>query len=190
MAYVPFPPRIPSDLRLLPFRGTLAVASGLLTSSALRGPAWRRLFPDIYLSADIQLDHQLWCDAALLYAARGVVSGLSATYVMGVDLLPSADALVELTAPHPAKSRAAGLRVVNAPLPTSHLAAFGQHWMTSPERTALDLARGLDRVNAIAAVDALLNKKLTSIDAIRDLTMITPWLRGRQKVPSVLLRLV
>ena len=38
-----------------PFRGSAARASGLITPGVLRGPRFRRLFPDIYVPADVDV---------------------------------------------------------------------------------------------------------------------------------------
>ena len=86
--------RMPREIRLRPFRDSDAVASGLLSRWQLEGKAWLRLFPDVYVAADIELDHRSLCEAALLYvggrAMRGpvAVSGLSAAHLMGISLLP------------------------------------------------------------------------------------------------------
>ena len=34
-----------------PFRGSAAVAAGLVTPNVLRGPRFRRVFPDVYVAA-------------------------------------------------------------------------------------------------------------------------------------------
>lgn len=96
---------IPRDLRLLPFRASDAIASGLRTRSALRGSAWRRLLPDVHVRAEVDLDHRMWCRAAMLFVGPGAaISGLSAAYLWGIDQLPlgspgSLTVAVEVTAP-------------------------------------------------------------------------------------------
>jgi hypothetical protein len=53
-----------------------------LTTAQLRGPRFRRLFPDVYVAADVSVDHYVMCRAAALYAGpAAVISGLSAAYV-------------------------------------------------------------------------------------------------------------
>jgi hypothetical protein len=39
-----------------PFRGSDALATGLLTRGRLRGPGFRRLFDDVYVAADVPVD--------------------------------------------------------------------------------------------------------------------------------------
>src|SRR5258705_13500880 len=96
-------PRIvgtPGELRLLPSGGSEAVRAGTLTWGQLRHSGWRRLLPDIYVAADVDVDHRLRCRAALVYAGAprpGVaISGFSAAACWGVDLLPPGSP-VELT---------------------------------------------------------------------------------------------
>lgn len=49
-----------------PFRGSHAVAAGLLTRAMLRGPRFRRLFPDVHVPADAEVDLELLSRAAYL----------------------------------------------------------------------------------------------------------------------------
>jgi very-short-patch-repair endonuclease len=175
-----------------PFRGSIAVASGLLTAAQLRRPAWRRLFPDVYIAAEIVLSHRIWCEAALIYVGYPgpyAISGLSAAYLMGVDLLgddgesmPS----VEMTAPHPRRLKTAGIRLTTAALLPGDLAAFGRVPMTSPDRTIFDIARRLSRPDAVAAIDALLHRRLTTVEDARAYALRTPGLHGRSRVGPVL----
>jgi hypothetical protein len=162
-------PRIPRDLRLLPFRGSDAIARGLLTPSQLRGSKWRRLLPDVYIAADVEMDHRLWCRAALIHArgAGGVaISGTSAAAVWGVDLL-AAEAPVELTAPPGTGLRTrAGLTVVSSVLSPSEIDSFGGIKLTSGLRTAFDVARRLPRIDAVVALDALTHARVVTIDTL------------------------
>jgi hypothetical protein len=183
-------PHVPPELRLMPFRGTDVVAAAVLTSSQLRGGGWRRLFPDVYIAADVPLDHRLWCHAALLYARRRVaaVSGLSAAYAWGVDLLGSGDVAVELTVPtgvnmHP---RPPYLAVVHAALDQIDVTLAGNLAATSPVRTAFDLGRRLTRVEAVVALDALSHRRLVKPDAVGDYGLAHPSWRGARQLTDVL----
>ena len=58
------------------FRGSAAVRRGLLTPNQLHGPAWRRLFRDVYVDADVPLTHELRCHAAeLILPAGAAITG-------------------------------------------------------------------------------------------------------------------
>ncbi len=73
-----------------PFRGSTAVAAGLLTRGQLRGPRFRRLFPDVYAPAALEVDLALRARAAgLLVAGRGAVAGYAAAELWGASCAPS-----------------------------------------------------------------------------------------------------
>lgn len=65
---MPFAARVPPRLAFVPFRASAAIADGILTRAMLRGSAWQRLLPDVYVHQDALLapDHRLWCDAVAL----------------------------------------------------------------------------------------------------------------------------
>jgi hypothetical protein len=66
---------MPIDLSV-PFRGSTAVAAGVLTPGVLRGRRYRRLFPDVYAPALLEVDLALRARAAgVLVAGRGSSPG-------------------------------------------------------------------------------------------------------------------
>jgi hypothetical protein len=73
-----------------PFRGSWAVQRGLLAKPVLRGPRYRRLFPDIYLLADVPADLEARSRRALLLASgRCALSGYSAAELLGARCAPA-----------------------------------------------------------------------------------------------------
>src|SRR5688500_14399514 len=79
-----------------PFRGSAAVAAGLMTPGRLRGPRFQRLFPDVYAPADLEADLALRsAGAAVLVEGRGVLAGYSAAELLGASCSP-ADAPAEV----------------------------------------------------------------------------------------------
>ncbi|MGB2568519.1 hypothetical protein ACPFP2_08740 [Micromonospora citrea] len=78
--------RVPRRLAFLPFGGSHAVAEGLLTWSMLRGPARRRLLPDVYVHRDGfragRPSHVVRGGGAAAAAGRGN-RGASAAYLWG-----------------------------------------------------------------------------------------------------------
>jgi len=60
-----------STFGLAPFRGSVAVASGVLTARQLTGPQFRRIFRDVYISASVTVDHLTRCQAAALLLPAG-----------------------------------------------------------------------------------------------------------------------
>ena len=84
---LPVPPRpaVPDALRRKAFRGSEVIRSGLLTANQLRGPAWRRLFPDVYAHVGLPVTHELRAlVAARLVVPGSVVTGRSAAGFWGV----------------------------------------------------------------------------------------------------------
>ncbi|MEU9507518.1 DUF559 domain-containing protein [Micromonospora sp. NPDC048170] len=166
---MPSAARVPPRLAFLPFRASAAVADGLLTRAMLRGPAWRRLLPDVYVHRDALRapDHRLWCDAvALLLPTGAAIAGASAAYLWGVDLL-ARDAPVSVLLPRSARLRPhPRLGVTRSNLPESDLARFGGLPVTTPLRTAFDLGRQAPRDEALVAVDALLHRRVLKLPAL------------------------
>ena len=138
-----------------PFRGSLAVARGLLTPGVLRGRRFRRLFPDVYVPADLDPDLALRARAAgVLVAGRGVVAGYAAAELLGASC-GAPDAPVDVLMR--SRYRCGGLWVhrdrfdaaETVPLP-------GGGTVTTPDRTAYDLLRWAPSlVERVVAVDTL-----------------------------------
>ena len=141
---MPSSPRIPRRLSFLPFRGSAAVAEGSLTWAMLRGPAWRRLLPDVYVHRDGYRpdDHRMWCDAVALRLPPGsAVGGRSAAYLWGADLL-AREAPVTVLLPRTARMRPhPRVHVVRSALPDADLTRFAGLPVTTALRTAFDLGR-------------------------------------------------
>jgi very-short-patch-repair endonuclease len=165
---VPVPAAVPDELRGRVFRGSSAVASGLLTHDRLRGSTWRRLFPDVYLHRDTPVTHALRARAAAgLLVPGAVVTGCSAAVLWGVDLVGAADD-VELTVPpgrHPV--RVAGVRVRRARLDARDVRPRRGVPTTSPEATALRVAAALTGDDAVVAVDRLVVSGVVDLEAVR-----------------------
>lgn len=144
------------DLRR-PFRGTRAVAAGVLTPKMLRGPRFRRLFRDVYVAADVEVDLALRSRAAyLLVEGSGVVGGYSAAELMGASCGPR-DAPAEIVGRTRIRSRP-GLLVREEVVPPGERWRVGEVLVTSPLHTAFRLACRLPMVEAVVAVDALAHR--------------------------------
>ena len=176
----------PADARPLdlsgPFRGTLAVARGLLTPGVVRGPRFRRLFPDVYVPAELDPDLALRARAAgVLVAGRGAVAGYAAAELLEASC-GAPDAPVDVLVR--GRYRCEGLwvhrdrfeSVETVPLP-------GGGSVTTPDRTAYDLLRWAPSlVEKVVAVDALAHCCGVGPDAIRALRRTylgahgSPWL--------------
>jgi very-short-patch-repair endonuclease len=147
-------PAMPIDLRQ-PFRGTDAVAAGLVTPKALRGPRLRRLFTGIYIRADVEITLDVRSRAAyLLLDGRGVLGGFSAAELLEASCGPL-DAPAEVVVASGGVTPRPGLLVRHDELAPDEVTEVSGCTATSPLRTAYDLARRLPLVEAVVAVDAL-----------------------------------
>ena len=137
------------------FRGSAAVASGRCTWAELRGPRFRRVFHDVYLCSDTPESlHSRSLAAYRLVAERGgVLAGYSATSLLRAECAP-VDAPAEVIVGWNLESRA-GLRVHRDMLRPDEVRAVSGCRVTTPLRTAYDLARWLDPVEAVVALDTL-----------------------------------
>jgi len=139
------------------FRGSAAVAGGLVTRAELRSARYRALFRDIYVPAGRAPDLVMWSRAASLLLPRGVgaLAGYSAAELLGASCAPKGvPAEMVLTARGGIKPRP-GLVVHHGALPAADVCLAGDCRVTTPLRTAWDLARRLELVEAVVAVDAL-----------------------------------
>ncbi len=141
-----------------PFRGSTAVAAGLLTRGILRGPRFQKLFPDVYAPAHLENDLLLRSHAAgVLIGGRGVVAGYSAAEILRASSGPEdAPAEVLLRTPRCQSYTCAGLRVHRDRIDPDEIIRVGGVAVTTPARTAFDLARWAPTLTErVAAVDAL-----------------------------------
>jgi hypothetical protein len=152
------------------FRGTTAVAMGLLTTEQLRSPVWRPLFRGVYAHAELEVTHGLRARAAALYVVPGaVVTGASAAVLWGVDLAGAEDD-VELTVPPGTPPRRVpGLRVRRAALPDDLARRRRGVRVSTPAATAVRLAACLSKEDAVAAVDRIVGARLTDLATVRAL---------------------
>ncbi|MCW2582920.1 MAG: hypothetical protein JWQ53_1710 [Klenkia sp.] len=112
---MPRQPRAVPALGDRPFRGSTAVADGLLTANELRGPAWRRIHRDVHVAAGVPVTQLVRARAAQLVLPGAVVSGRSAAWLWGVDVDGPDGAAgtshVEVTVPPGAHRLVPGIRV-------------------------------------------------------------------------------
>lgn len=157
---------VPPSFGYEPFRGSVAIADGVLTKQQLRGPAWQRLFHDIYVRACATVDHLTLCKAAaLLLPACGALSHRSAALLHNANVLALGQP-VEATTPAGLRSQR-GLRVVRSRLDAPDVWRRGGLPVTSPLRTAFDLARNPDPFEAVVGLDALLFRRAFTVQALR-----------------------
>jgi hypothetical protein len=139
----------------LPFLGSAALAAGELTRGRLRGPGFRRMLPDVYQPAGAPLDLRARSLAAFhrVRERGGVLAGYSAAELHGAHCAPL-DAPAEVIVDWDLSARA-GLRVHRDALRRDEVVTVAGCQVTSPLRTAYDLARWSELVEGVVAMDAL-----------------------------------
>ncbi|KAA1021578.1 DUF559 domain-containing protein [Pseudonocardia sp. EV170527-09] len=139
------------------FRGTAALAAGLVTPDLLRGPRFRRLLPDTYAPADAHADLRLRSLAAYLWAGPdAVLCGYSAAEVLGASCAPrAAPAEVAVTAVRAGPRSRDGVVVRRDVLDPDEVTGVRGVRVTTRLRTAFDLARWSGPTEGVVAVDAL-----------------------------------
>jgi hypothetical protein len=137
-----------------PFVGSAAIAAGQLTKYQLHS-RHLRLLPDVYLPRDAEVTAVVRGKAAWHWTGRrGVVAGLSAAAVHGSKWV-DADLPAEVI--HTNRYPTAGVRVRGDRLVDDEIVMCGEMALTTPERTAADLACWYPRSAAVAHIDALAN---------------------------------
>ncbi len=168
------------------FRGSAAVAAGLTTWGRLRGPRFVRLFPDVYAAAGAPLDFALHSRAAALLAMpAGAAAGWSAAELHGAGCAPlhaPAEVLVVRSGrlrPRP------DLLVHRDTVGAAELTELDGLAVTTPRRTAWDLARRLDLTDAVVAVDRIANVARIDPALMLHVAAAYPQARGNSSVAEV-----
>lgn len=169
-----------------PFLGSQAVRAGLVTRDVLRGPRFQKLFGDVFQPADLPASlANRSRGVALKLHGDGVLSGYSAAELLGAGVAP-ADSSVELTVPGGDFRERPGLVVHRDLLADDEVTAVAGVPVTSPLRTAWDLARWLPLVEAVVAVDALARVGGFDPRALRRIQQRYPRARWRGRVPGII----
>lgn len=138
-------------------------------ATAVRAGAWVRLRPGVFVTAGdlAEVDRtgrrpglDALAVAASLDRPSAVFSGATAAWVWGLPR-PAAPHPVELTDPRRWR-RGRGWTMTHARLPDDEVAVRGAYRVTSAARTVVDLARTWREVDAVAAIDAALLRRLVT----------------------------
>jgi hypothetical protein len=161
-----------------PFRGSEAVAAGTLTPYELRS-RYVALHKDVYVQRDVQLTAQLRAKALWLRSrGRGVLAGYSAAALHGSrwigEDLPAAII-------HANSRRAPGVQTWEDRIEPDEICVVDGMRVTTPERTALDLASRYPMDAAVAAVDALV--QATDL-RLEDVELLVDRYRGRRGIKA------
>jgi hypothetical protein len=169
-----------------PFRGSRAIAAGLTTRRRLRGPGFRELGRDTYVTADVPVDDRMRVVAAALEVPGAVVGGWSAVVVHGVDAVPERQLPIELVVgPRHLRRARAGKLLRQDVLGEHEVEVVDGVSVTSPLRTALDLASRGPHVEGVIAVDALAHAFGFGPDELLDVPVLRDNPRGRRRLVAV-----
>lgn len=154
----------------IPFVGSEAVAAGHLTRAQLRS-RHRPIYHGIYVPRRYEVSLRERIVGASLASPGAVIAGVAASAVHGAKWVDD-DVPVELVA---AGRRQRGLIVRNETLADDEVTTVAGIRVTTPARTAFDLARHLPRDKAVARIDALMNARTFSIG---DVSLVAKGHRG------------
>ena len=169
------------------FRGSDAVAAGLVTWSLLRGPEFDRLLPDVYgLHRDEPRNLALRSRAAYRWGRdRGVLCGYSAAELLGADCAPCRTP-ADLAVPDGGLRSRPGVIVRRDRLHPGEIRVVGDVRTTTPLRTAFDLGCRGGIVEAVVAVDALARVHRFPPDLLLNFAVRYPRARGVHRLTDVL----
>jgi hypothetical protein len=135
-----------------PFLGSEALAAGTLTPYELR-TRFVALHKDVYVPRDAELTAVLRAKACWLRSRRrGVLAGFSASALHGSKWIDATLPAAIIDTNH---RRTPGVRVWDEHIDADEITTVNGMRVTTPARTALDLARRCRPGVAVAAIDAL-----------------------------------
>ena len=135
-----------------PFIGSEAVAAGALTKAQLAARC-RRLFSDVYVMRDIDIDAEVRAKAGWLWSRRrGVIAGFSAAALHGSRWVDDRQ-VVQLI--HDNRRNPPGVQTHRDRIEDDEIARVAGLSVTSPARTALDFGCWYPTMTAVAGIDAL-----------------------------------
>jgi AbiEi antitoxin C-terminal domain len=154
----------------LPFTTEDARAAGL-SYKQLRSSAYRRLFHDVYVDATVSDSLELRAAAiGLVLPDDAVVGYTAAAWLHGADVRDRRCGDIEVIAQRGDQIRRTGIAASSALLAPEDVTEVLGVPVTTPTRTAYDLARRRDLIEAVVGIDAMLNRGGTKLDELCDYT--------------------
>jgi hypothetical protein len=135
-----------------PFIGSEAVAAGALTKTQLTTRC-QRLFSDVYVVRDVDIDAEVRAKAGWLWTRRrGVVAGFAAAALHGSKWVDERQ-VVQLI--HDNRRNPPGIQTHRDRIEDDEIVLVAGMPVTSPARTALDIGCWYPTMTAVAGIDAL-----------------------------------
>ena len=159
-----------------PFRGSDAVTAGELTRYQLDHD-FIRMYRNVYVSKRVEVTARVRAVAAAMFAGKEcVLAGFSAAAMVGTKWISDDEPAEVLRAGHFRAPKNLVARKYDVH-PRDIVTRRGIR-ITSPARTAFDLARTLPRARAVEVIDALCNATGLEPDEIRAVADRNPGARG------------
>ena len=149
---------VPTQLASRAFTRADARAAGL-SPAQLRSAAYRRLLHDVYVDASVPDSVELRAAAVrLVLPQEAVVGYTAAAWLHGADVRDRRMLDVEVVAQRGDQIRRRGIAASSALLEDTDVIEVLGVPVTTPVRTAFDLARRKDLIEAVVGIDAMLNR--------------------------------
>ncbi|MCW2683362.1 MAG: uncharacterized protein JWP33_1275, partial [Blastococcus sp.] len=149
------------------FIGSHAIAEGAITRKQLRLLGYRRLVQGVYADPGLGLDHRLRCTGVALLLPRGTaIGGHSAAAWHGAPFAGAADPVTVLRTADVRWAGPRGVRVHRTVLAPGDVTVVDDVPVSSPLRTAWDVAALEPVGTAVAALDAMVRAGSVSLDAL------------------------
>ncbi|WP_285594057.1 hypothetical protein [Actinomycetospora sp. NBRC 106378] len=162
-----------------------ALADGTVSRDMARSTYFRKPFPRVALGQDRPFTMEVRARAAGLVHERAVVAGVAAAALHRAQVAPL-DPTVDLVVDVAGVREAAGLRRRRLTLTPDEITRVGRTRVTTPARTAYDLARWSPRGEAVVVLDALFRATGLDLDAVRAVLAAHPDDRDRTAVEPAL----
>jgi very-short-patch-repair endonuclease len=159
-----------STLRMLPgvFIGSHAIAEGWLTRGQLRRRGYRRIVQGVYADPGLPFDHRLKCrGVALLLPEGAVLGGHSAAAWFGAPFAAATDPVTVLRTDSLLWKGPRGVRIHQTTLRADDRVAIDGVPLSSPLRTAWDVAALEPLGTAVAALDAMVRDDAVTLAQLR-----------------------
>ncbi|MGA7054621.1 MAG: DUF559 domain-containing protein [Mycobacterium sp.] len=165
------------------FRGSEALRAGTLSRYQLL-TRFRSIYPDVYLARSAAPSLRIRSAAAWLWSGRrGVLGGLTAAALHGADWIDD-DEPIELIWRN--QHAPTGILTSNHRLDDDEVTHVAALPVTTPARTAFDLARRLPIGQAVARLDALKRATPFSAEDVQLLAKRHPCARGVRRLRAAL----
>jgi hypothetical protein len=143
------------------FRGSEAIAAGLVTRKQLAGPRYQRVFRDVYVPATAALTHELRCEcAALILPPDAVITGRSAAALRGIPLPLPNDPIEVVAGLETRLFRRTGLDLRRCELRADEAQPWSRIRVATRRRAAFDLLLDRPLPDAVADLDAVMRAAL------------------------------